>query len=145
MRPVGAAALALLLVACAQGGDPISGDARNVGGVTMTFRIDPAVVKRGRSVQLSLNLKNNTGTDETLRFPSTQKYDFWVERDGEEVWRWSDGMVFAQVLTRDRIPGQGGLSFTESWEATEVGEFAAFAEFLADGYRGELEGEIEVR
>lgn len=137
--------LLVLLTACASGSTPISGDFRNVRGLTMTLRIEPSVVERGQGVTMGINVQNNTGREETLRFPSGQRYDFWITEDDREVWRWSEGMLFTQAVETLEIPGGSGESFGETWRADESGELTVHAELMAEGFTGELTGEVEVR
>lgn len=131
--------------ACASGSDPISGDFRNVEGITMTLRVDPAVAELGQGVTLSINLQNNTGRDETLTFPSGKKFDFWITDGAEEVWRWSEGMFFTQAVEEVEIPGGSGESFSQTWRAATTGELTVHAELFAERFTGEMTGELEVR
>lgn len=135
--------VALWLTACA-GTQSITGERRNVGGVTVTFRVEPARVQVGQAVRLTVRLVNNTGNRQRLTFPSAKLYDFWVTLDGEEVWRWSDERVFAQQVTHETIDGQSGTSFDESWTPESRGTFVAHAELEAEGYGGDLTGEVRV-
>lgn len=133
----------LLCAACA-GGNEISGERRNIGGVTVTFRIEPSRPRAGQAVRLTLRLVNNTGNAERLTFPSSQKYDFWVTRDGDELWRWSDDQVFAQQITYQTIEGQGSAVFDETWTVEGQGTLVAHGALEAEGYGGELTGELVV-
>jgi hypothetical protein len=52
-----------------------------------------------------------------LRFTSSQTYDF-VIRDtlgDREVWRWSDGNFFNQVIRNESIRAEGKWQFDETW------------------------------
>lgn len=132
--------------ACASGSEPISGDFRNVEGMTMTLRVDPSVAELGQGVALSINVQNNTGREETLTFPSGKLYDFWItDADDEELWRWSEGRFFTQAVENVQVPGGSGESFSETWRADTSGELTVHAELLAQRFTGELTGELEVR
>lgn len=138
--------LAALASACFSAGPPISGDSVNVSDVTMSFRVDPAVVEAGEGVGLAVNLRNNGGQPQTLGFRSAQRAEFWVTReDGREVWRFSDGRSFAQVLEDEVIPPQSGTSFTATWRPDSRGTYTAHARVLAAGYDRTLRGEVTVR
>lgn len=141
-----AAALLLSAAACASGSTPISGDFRNVEGMTMTLRVEPSVAELGQGVTLSINLQNNTGREETLTFPSGKRYDFWItDADDEELWRWSEGKFFTQAVENVAVPGGSGESFSETWRAEASGDFTVHAELFAERFTGELTGELEVR
>lgn len=57
------------------------------------MRADPAT---GRGV---LSVENAGDAPVVLRFGTSQQFDARVLRDGQEVWRWSAGRTFLQVLT----------------------------------------------
>lgn len=145
IRAIGVVVGALVFAACVSGGAPISGQARNVGAVTMTLRIEPKRLKAGQTVRLHLNLVNNSGRPTTLKFASGQRYDFWVTRSGREVWRWSADRAFIQAEQIDELAGQSSQQYAESWQADEPGRYIAHAKLLAEGYAGDLEGEVIVQ
>jgi hypothetical protein len=138
------ASAALLFVACV-GGANVSGDLRNVGSVTVTFKVAPARAKVGQAVRFSLRLSNNAGRDEELTYPTGQRYDFWTTSGSREAWRWSDGRVFTQATTKESIGAQSGLIFSESWTPERAGTYVAHGRVTADGYERELTGKLEVQ
>ena len=81
--------------------------------------------------------------------PTTQLYDFWIEFNGKAIWRWSDGKMFAEVITPISIPGGSDFhEFTEVWKinpAEIVSEdiYTARALFMASGQ--EVTKEFEIR
>ena len=61
----------------------------------------------GQPVVLALRVRNTSEAARSLELPSAQLYDFAVFADGREVWRWSRGRMFAQMLTQLRFePGE---------------------------------------
>ena len=60
----------------------------------------------------------------TLNFSTSQRYDFQIEREGEILWRWSNGRMFAQIL------GQ----FSLSSELPEIRYRAVFQGYLPPGH-----------
>jgi hypothetical protein len=61
----------------------------------------------GQPVVLVLRVRNTSEAARTLELPSAQPYDFAVFAEGGEVWRWSRGRMFAQMLTELRFePGE---------------------------------------
>lgn len=138
-------AVLVLFVAAGCGSGPgVSGDLRNVGSVTVTLKVEPARVQIGRPVRMTLRLVNNGGRIERLRFPSAKKYDFWVTRNDEEVWRWSDDRVFTQAQEQQEIGPQSGISFAESWKAESVGDYVVHGTVTAEDYGHEITGQLEV-
>lgn len=134
----------VFLAACGGDGGRVSGDIRNVSGVTVTFKADPATLQEGQTVQLTLKLVNNSGTPAELKFSSGQKYDFWITTDGDDVWRWSEGKAFTQAFVEESIPGQSGVTYTESWTPDAPGTYTVHGELKAEGYAGPFEGRVRV-
>ena len=53
----------------------------------------------GEPVIMTLKIFNYTQEDITFCFNSAQRYDFIIEgKEGNEVWCWSEGRMFAQML-----------------------------------------------
>ncbi len=60
---------------------------------------DSATYAEGQPIQLVLVLENTGPEAVTLQFMNAQRYDFEIRDAADEVvWRWSDGMGFAQML-----------------------------------------------
>jgi len=78
-----------------------------------SFYVDASVIKQDRSINFNFKLLNRSGRDQDLTFASSQIYELVVsDRSGKEVYRYSDNMMFAQMITDktvaagDFIPGQ---------------------------------------
>ena len=66
-------------------------------GVSMT--IDKISYSVGEPVIMTLKIFNYTEEDITFHFNTSQRYDFIIEdEEGNEIWRWSEGRMFAQML-----------------------------------------------
>ncbi len=137
-------AVLLACSSCVGAGTDISGDLRNVGAVTVTFKIAPARVKVGQHVRFSFRLVNNAGREEKLTFPSGQRYDFWATAGAREAWRWSVDQVFVQAIMHEAIPAQSSISFAESWPPERQGRYIVHGELKAKGYGRELTGRLVV-
>ena len=144
MRRLFALACALTALASCAGSDEVSGDRRVVGNVSVTFSVRPARVDVGRTVTFTLRVVNVAGREEQLTFPTSKQYDFWVTRDDDEIWRWSDEQLFTQAVETRTIDPQGSITLTEPWAAGPAGEYTVHGELQADGYRRELRGELRV-
>ena len=58
---------------------------------------------------------NHTQDERVLHFRTSQRYDFVVEtaESRREVWRWSQGKMFLQVLGEERLgPKKPSISYT---------------------------------
>jgi hypothetical protein len=142
-RSIVVLAAGLLCISCVGEAD-ISGDRRNVGSVSVIFKVEPARVRVGQAVRLTFRLVNNAGREERLTFPSAQRYDFWVTSGTRQTWRWSKGQVFVQALTNETISAQGSLTLGEAWTPEHAGSYVAHGRLTARGYERELTGRVVV-
>jgi hypothetical protein len=92
-----------------------------------------------RQIEFTLNACNN-GADAVERtFPTGQRYDFEVGRDGERVWRWSHGRVFTQEFGTERWEPGECKTYSETWDGQDSngssvpsGEYRAFGVLSSD-------------
>lgn len=109
-RPVTALLFGLFLLAAA----PFSAMALEKERVSLTLSAAKVVYSPGETISLRLMLFNGTQEELTLHFNTSQRYDFIVESvEGKrEVWRWSKGRMFLQVLGEERVgPGRPTMSY----------------------------------
>lgn len=77
------------------------------------------------SCRFTLIVKNNSNSEVTLQFPTSQQYDFVVENtEGKVVWEWGKGKMFAQVLTSLMLGPNEEKEFTEEY-SFQKGEYRA--------------------
>lgn len=75
---------------------------------------------------------SNAGTEPVeLRFTDAAKAEFTVEDEGEEVWRFTEGRVFAQVISADRLAPDETTIYSAEWTTPKPGEYTAIAELRA--------------
>lgn len=75
----------------------------------------PAKAKRSQPVTFGMEIKNNIAAM-TITYRSGQYYDFWVEQNGREVWRWSRGRMFTQALVNQTLNAGAVLQFSAQWD-----------------------------
>ena len=80
--------------------------------------------------------------------PTTQIYDFSIEHEDKTIWRWSEGRIFAQVITPVHIPGGDYHEFPEVWkidpdDIESEGTYTARALFIASGQEVSKDFEIK--
>ena len=93
------------------------------GGLSVTLRSTPAVAAAGATFSLTLDLRNLSGKTLTFDLPSSQEYEFLAfERGGEEVWRWSEGVLFAQARTKVLLAPGENVVYKVAWNAADVPE-----------------------
>ena len=128
VRPL-AVALVVVAAACGSGGDEATttaggdGPSGCVGGTTEAppaLRLDLASgldVSPG-PVTWELALTNESDDEVTVEFPSNQFGDVVIRSGGDEVYRWSMGLVFAESIVTQ--PVAAGETFVFQLGATEL-------------------------
>lgn len=105
-------------------GDTLHLEAKSKGqprSKTVITRTDPLislhVEKKKNQVDLLLSVKNTTNHFLGFNFLSSQTYDFFVreKNSGFEVWRWSKGNFFTQVVRSQALLPQKEWKFKVVW------------------------------
>ena len=83
----------------------------------VSLRTDKAIYAAGESIVIELIVFNRTSKNLTFDFRDAQHYDFIIEdTDGNSVWRWAEGRMFAQVLGEETLgPGREEVVYTETY------------------------------
>ena len=79
------------------------------------------------TVQFTFTVRNDGDEPAELAFSDALEADFVVVDGEREVWRFSDGRMFAQMIGSESIPPDGTATYEASWEDPESGEYAAVA------------------
>lgn len=79
-----------------------------------------------------------------LQFSDACKADFAVLEDGQEVWRFSDGRMFAQMLSRESLGPDETTTYDAEWDDPESGEYTAVAELRAREESCEAQTDLSV-
>jgi len=128
-------ALALGAVAC--GGEQRREATRAAGGrdLAVSLRVGPTVVAPGASLHVLLGARNRADTAVTLRFATSQRYDFAVlDAAGNEVWRWSAGRTFVQATGEQTVPPGWEVNYEEDFAApTAAGDYRLVGAVMALG------------
>lgn len=68
-------------------------------------------------VNITLSLKNNGSEDVELVFPTTQLFDLEINRtqNNRTIFKWSDGKMFLQVITKFTLSPNSSISWTYVW------------------------------
>lgn len=90
----------------------------------------------GARVSFELTVTNNSGRRVELRFPNGKTHDFVVvDSVGKEVWRWSEGRLFTQVLQNRLLEANESIRFVESWKNPDTtGTFTAVAQLQSRNF-----------
>jgi len=74
--------------------------------LSVVLAADPSPLRAGGKVSWRLTVVNRSAAEALLSFPTAQLAEVTLEREGGERYRWSDGRLFAQVVTEHRLaPG----------------------------------------
>ena len=74
----------------------------------LLLRANKAVYAEGEPLELTLEVVNRSPRPVTLQFRDSQRYDFLIRNaQGQEVWRWSAGQMFAQILGEETLAPDG--------------------------------------
>jgi hypothetical protein len=97
--------------------DPLAGD---ISGDTLKVEVD--LTERCYALLeplvMALTVTNVKGKNLTLTFPTAQRYDFIVRKGKLVVWRWSEGMMFAQAIGRKTLKAGESISYEITWDQT---------------------------
>jgi hypothetical protein len=131
-------AAAVLIFACGPRSHPSAVAARPAVGdtsaVVAEVRIDAPA--GARSVRFALSVANGTGKRVELSFPTGQTHDFAVlDGTGREVWRWSDGRLFTQLVQRKLLDVRDVVTYDERWPAPPAaGRYTLVAVLRSDSH-----------
>ena len=80
-------------------------------------KVDVTVTPSEAGYQIRMTVTNTSDKLLPFRFSSGQTYDFIVQDgSGKEVWRWSNGNFFTQVMRSDSIRGSSKWQFDVVWD-----------------------------
>jgi hypothetical protein len=90
----------------------------------------------GERITFELTVTNSSRRRVELRFPNGRTHDFVVlDSLGREVWRWSEGKMFTQILRNRMISPGETITFAESWRRPDTtGTFIAVAQLWSNNY-----------
>ena len=85
--------------------------------VIADLEIEQTSYEAGEPIKMTLRVVNCASRPITRSFPDAQRYDFSVKGErGIEVWRWSKGMTFAEVLEEVTFEPGDEVTFSETWD-----------------------------
>jgi len=101
-------------------------------GISMST--DKMSYSDGEPITMTLKIFNYTGEDIVFHFNTSQRYDFIIEdEEGNEVWRWSKDMMFAQMLGEEILgPDNPEIIYTAEYKGKlSPGYYKVTAIFVA--------------
>ena len=88
---------------------------RTFDGVQYTLSLNKRVYRLGEQIIIRFRKKNILRVPLTLTYRTAQKVDFRVTRDDRLIWQWSQGRVFTQAITTDRLQPGEEIVYREVW------------------------------
>lgn len=85
------------------------------GGDALEVTVAASDVAGPHSVRFTLQACNRQSHQVQRTFGTGQRYDFDVSRDGNPVWRWSDGMAFTQQVGEETWAAKTCKSWSVTW------------------------------
>ena len=128
-------AAAVLMFACGpRTSSPVARVRPMVGaeqGVTSHVIVDTS---RG-VVRFAIEVANDSRKRVELNFPDGRTHDFVVLNDaGQEVWRWSAGRLFTQVMRNRLLDAHATVVYDERWSPPSPGDYTLVASLRSENY-----------
>lgn len=94
----------------------------------------------GVPVQFTYAVRNRSDKPVTYTFSSSKQYDLWIKRGAQEIYRLSDGKMYATVITTLTLQPDETKTFTVTWnqmnksgQRVGPGVYTAYAQLAAKG------------
>lgn len=97
--------------------------------MALTGRLD--VTASADTVAFAFTVHNDGDAPVDLSFSDAQTHDVAVLEDSAEVWRWSQGRAFAQMLQSDTLGPDESVTFEVEWTDPSPGDYEAVATLAA--------------
>jgi hypothetical protein len=111
----------------------------------MSLECSLSVTASQDGVEFTYDVTNADDEPIDLQFSDAQETDVIVEDpDGTEVWRWSAGRMFAQMLQQKEIGPGETVTYEFEWENPEPGEYEATATLKATNAECDASATFEV-
>lgn len=97
-------------------------------------------------MRFAFRVTNAGGGKVEVQFPSGQTHDVVVlDTLGREVWRWSEGRMFTQLIQNKTLRTDDSLAYTERWRDARPGEYVAVARLASGSHPVEERARFTVR
>jgi hypothetical protein len=106
---------ATLAVAAGLAGAAVAAGSAGLANVDVLVRTDKRTYSAGEPIVVNLEIMNRGREVVDIGFRTAQRYDVLIkDRQGRDVWRWSQGQMFAQVLGTERLEPSQRLRYRVS-------------------------------
>lgn len=98
---------------------PLSWAGEDEKTLSLSLAANKTVYSRGEQVEITLTVTNTAKHPVTLSFASSKQYDFVIIQGDHVIRRWSDGKMFAMVLTIEILGPQETKRYQMFWDQTD--------------------------
>ena len=112
--------------------------------MSLEGELDVTVSPEEQAVAFAFHVTNANGGPIELQFADACRAEFVVERAGRDVWRFTDGRVFAQVMGSERLAPDETATYDAEWTEPAEGTFTAVASLRATDATCEASAEFTV-
>lgn len=98
------------------------------------------------ALELTLVVENEGDEAVELNFSNAQRAEFVAIAvdSGEEVWRWSEGHMFGQVLGTEVLAPGDGVEYEVEWPDPPDGSYRVRSELVGNEYQPSAEMVVEL-
>ena len=96
------------------------------------------------TVEFAFTVTNEGSEAVDLHFSDAAKAEFVVQDGSREVWRFTEGRVFAQMLSTDRLEPTESVTYDGEWNEPTPGAYTAVTELQAREATCAARAEFEV-
>jgi hypothetical protein len=76
--------------------------------------------RAGGTITLAITIRNRSGAARSLTLPTSQTHDAVIHGGGQkEIWRWSAGRMFAQVVTEQTFAPGESRAIAVRWDLSD--------------------------
>jgi len=90
--------------------------------IELTVQTDKTTYHFKEPVTLNLTVTNKGTEPKNIIFSSPHIYDFVLKKEGKEVWRWSNGKMFASMLFSMTFEPNKPVIYEETWTQKNNGD-----------------------
>ena len=110
--------------------------------MSLDASLDATITDDGVTFEL---IVTNTGSSPAdLSFPNALKADFAVLDGDSEIWRFSDGKMFAQMISSETIDAGTSATYRGLWEEPKSGTYTAVGTLEARNRNAEARTQFSV-
>ncbi|UCZ52009.1 hypothetical protein LGQ02_14260 [Bacillus shivajii] len=105
----------------------------------LLYELDASV--NDNVIEVNMTLENESDETKTIDFSSGQQFEVIIrDGNGEELYKYSEGMMFTQAFITESLESGETLSFQDHWQSEQLSELKSievYAKILTYAINGE--------